>query len=128
MARPKKEVRLKKKFEFTSNKKREKVSNTTKRTIKKRTEKMSEAASFLEEKSKEGPPGICGICGDFMERCLDGHHPYTKAVNPHCKVTICGSCHRIFDKGGGLDELKTRRQRYWIYNLKLREKEKVTSK
>lgn len=115
-------VMEKTKFKFKSDASRNKVKETGRRTNEGRRERMSEAAAYLEERSKESPDGVCVVCGDFMDKSLDEHHPYIKAKNPICKVSICGSCHRIFDKGGGLDELKERKARYWIYNMGLRER------
>jgi hypothetical protein len=108
-------------FKFRSNETRGKVIATAKKTVEERIKKMVEAAQDLEQWDKESGEGVCVVCGEFISKCLDSHHPYSKADRPNYTVTICASCHRIFDKNGGLDELKERRQRYWNYNTKLRE-------
>jgi stalled ribosome rescue protein Dom34 len=60
---------------------------------------------------------ICVVCGDFLKASLTTHH-FDKKKNPTDVVTLCGSCHRIFDSSNaGLRELKIRRERYYKYNI-----------
>lgn len=105
-----------------SNEGSEKLRKTRENTIAGRKHKELEAAPYLNKWDKESREGVCVVCGEFIEKCLDGHHPYGKAKNPHYTVMLCGSCHRIFDKTGGLCELKMRRKRYWNYNMNQRKK------
>ena len=95
-----------------SEKGREKVRKTVKTTIRSRKRKMRQAAKYLEKWDRESRESICVACGEFMKECLDDHHPHGKAKKPHYTVILCASCHRIFDKNGGLNELKIRRKRY----------------
>ena len=100
---------------------RKKVRKTAKGTQISRKKKTKEAAPYLIELDKQVGPLYCIVCGEFFEYCLDKHHPDKKAY-PRLRVTVCASCHRVFDKGGGLLELKERRKRYYKYNMELRKR------
>ena len=107
-------------FKFKSKISQKKVSDTAKKTAKDREKRQLEAIRYLKwcdkHKSRED---ICIVCGDFMPDCLTWHHPEGKKKNPNFKVILCGSCHSVFHKKGGLKELKERRKRYYKYNLKI---------
>jgi hypothetical protein len=98
-------------FKFKSEETRKKVSDTAKRTIAKRKEKTQETNSLIMEWNKSAKPNTCIVCGESNQHSLDKHHPEGKDKNPHFIVTICASCHRVFDKGGGKEELIERRKR-----------------
>ena len=91
---------------------------------KKRVERQKAAESFLRDciKAAKGDiqnKEICVVCGDFLKVSLTTHH-FDRVRNPTDVVTLCGSCHRIFDSSNsGLSELKMRHKRYYHYNLKM---------
>jgi len=72
---------------------------------------MVESLPFLEKCAKDASADTCIVCGETNNFCLDKHHPYTKAVDPDTTVSLCASCHRIYDRGQGLNMLKERRGR-----------------
>lgn len=104
-----------------NNKVKGKQSSTANKTIRRRRVEQEKAKGFLRKCFTDSTKDVCIVCGEFMTYCLDHHHIETKKKNSRDKVTICASCHRIFDKMGGIEELKSRRKRYWNYNLRLRE-------
>lgn len=91
---------------------------------KKRVERQKMAEPFIrncEKTAKERMQKreICVVCGEFLEACLTTHH-FDRKQRPKDVVTMCASCHRIFDSSvAGLRELRVRRERYYDYNLKL---------
>lgn len=99
---------------------RKKLSRTATNTVLKRKQKQKEAVAYLKKLNKQAMPNYCIVCGEPNQYCLDVHHPEGRKKNPKFKIKICASCHRVFDKGGGLKQLKERRKRYYKYNLSLR--------
>mgnify|MGYP001609190974 CR=1 FL=1 len=96
---------------------REKLKSTAQKTIERRKDKQNEAIPYFKEWGKKSPKGVCVVCGEFMKNCLDKHHPEGRKNN--WTIEICASCHRIFDKMGGVEELIERRKRYLNYNHKI---------
>jgi len=90
---------------------------------KRRLERQKEAEPFIRDcleasKRQVEDKEICVVCGEFLKASLTTHH-FNKEKNPRDVVTLCGSCHRVFDSpNSGLKELKIRRRRYYICNLR----------
>lgn len=80
--------------------------HATKRTVRGRRKHMREADPYLIKWAEEAKPNTCVVCGESMTYCLDRHH----TISPKKIIWLCASCHRIFDKGGGIKELKERRK------------------
>jgi len=89
---------------------------------KKRVERQKRAEPFIRNcmriaKRHMQDKEVCVVCGEFLKTSLATHH-FDKEKNRKDVVTLCGSCHRIFDSSNaGLRELKMRRERYYKYNL-----------
>lgn len=113
---------------FKSEETRRRVSNTAKRIVKDRIKKQIEAIPFLIKCSKSSKNGSCVVCAEFVYYCLDNHHLEGRKKNKQSCVSLCASCHRIFDKGGGREELKLRRKRYYKYNLKYKKNSEIAIK
>ncbi len=90
---------------------------------KKRIARQKAAEPFIKRwvnsaKRNWGDAKVCVVCGDTLGASLTTHH-FDKEKKPDDVVTLCGSCHRIFDtSNSGLRELRIRRRRYYKYNLK----------
>lgn len=88
---------------------------------KKRIQRQKAAEPFIRNcmriaKRDKQDKKICVVCGDFLKASLTTHH-FNRRKDPTDVVTLCASCHRIFDSSdAGLRELKTRRKRYYEYN------------
>jgi len=76
--------------------------------------KMHEADPFLLKWMEKAKPNRCIVCGESMVFCLDIHH----TISPKRKVTLCASCHRVFDKGGGIEQLKIRHRKSYPQRAK----------
>jgi len=92
-------------------------------TTKNRTERQKAAEAFIRSCMKAAGAQVqlktCVVCGDFLEASLATHH-FDKEKAPMDTVTLCGSCHRIFDSSDtGLQELEIRRKRYYKHNLRM---------
>jgi len=88
---------------------------------KERVKRQKEAEPFIRNcmktAKKHTQDKICVVCGDFLDASLTTHH-FDKKKSPADVVTLCGSCHRIFDSSNaGLRELEMRRKRYYKHNL-----------
>ncbi|MFH0978972.1 MAG: hypothetical protein V1837_06770 [Candidatus Woesearchaeota archaeon] len=98
---------------FKNNKTRQKNWKVNQRTIATRMSSMKRAAPFLLKWDKL-VIGKCVVCGEGFEWSLGPHHVFGGNKGP--TVTLCGSCHKVFDKQGGIKELKARRKKYLKFN------------
>ena len=75
--------------------------------------KQEESNPFLLDCAKNAPVNmpVCVVCWEVNYACLQEHHPNGRQVYPNSTVTLCASCHAVYTRGGGLQELQERRDR-----------------
>lgn len=95
---------------------REKVRQTVLKTIEARKKVQELSLPFIRECEKDAPAECCVVCWEMNRYCLDWDHPRGRRIDPIYKIRLCASCHRIYDKGGGLEELHERRGRLLDWN------------
>jgi len=110
------------KFKFKSKKTEKNVSDTRRKTIKDRVKRQLEAEPFLKKWNGmivklKIPFDICVVCGDFFENCLGPHHAKGRKMDKKYTITLCGSCHKVFDKKGDYKDLQKRRKWYYKQNI-----------